>query len=73
MLAIAAILATSGPADAQIHDDAHDGEATEVEEVIFKDPLVRPNRAPDGLWTVDAWAPLEGFVANAGVRIRFGG
>jgi outer membrane receptor protein involved in Fe transport len=37
-----------------------------------EDPLLRPNRAPDGRWTVDAWAPLEGFVANAGVRIRFG-
>lgn len=37
-----------------------------------KDPLVRPNRAPDGRWTVDAWAPLEGFIANAGVRVRFG-
>lgn len=36
-----------------------------------KDPLVRPDRAPDGRWTVDAWAPLEGFVANAGVRMRF--
>ena len=36
-------------------------------------PLLRPSRAPDGRWTVDAWAPLEGFVANAGVRIRFGG
>jgi len=37
------------------------------------DPLVRPVRAPDGSWTVDAWAPLEGFVANAGVRFKFGG
>ena len=36
------------------------------------DVLVRPNRTPDGRWTVDAWAPLEGFVANAGVRIRLG-
>lgn len=36
-------------------------------------PLVRPSRAPDGRWTVDAWQPLEGFIANAGVRIRFGG
>lgn len=35
--------------------------------------LVRPSRVPDGRWTVDAWAPLEGFVVNAGVRIRFGG
>ena len=38
-----------------------------------KDPLVRPTRAPDGRWTVDAWSPLEGFIANAGVRIRLGG
>ncbi len=37
------------------------------------DPLVRPSRAPVGLWTVDAWAPLEGFIANAGVRISLGG
>jgi outer membrane receptor for ferrienterochelin and colicins len=38
------------------------------------DPLVRPDRAPDGRWTVDAWAPLEGFVTvNGGVRIRVGG
>ena len=36
------------------------------------DPLVRPSRTPDGRWTVDAWAPLEGFVASAGVRIRLG-
>lgn len=37
-----------------------------------EDSLVRPNRAPDGSWTVDAWAPLEGFVANAGIRIQLG-
>jgi iron complex outermembrane receptor protein len=37
------------------------------------DPIVRPSRAADGRWTVDAWAPLEGFVANGGVRFRFGG
>lgn len=37
------------------------------------DPLVLPARAPEGSWTVDAWAPLEGFVANGGVRFRFGG
>ena len=35
------------------------------------DPLLRPTRAPDGRWTVDAWAPLDGFVANAGVRMAF--
>ncbi|HVI34041.1 TonB-dependent receptor plug domain-containing protein [Phenylobacterium sp.] len=37
------------------------------------DPLVLPRRAADGRWTVDAWGPTEGFVANGGVRIRFGG
>ncbi|MEK9656391.1 MAG: TonB-dependent receptor [Halieaceae bacterium] len=36
-----------------------------------EDPLVLPARAPDGRWTVDAWSPLDGFVANAGVRVRF--
>jgi iron complex outermembrane receptor protein len=35
------------------------------------DPLVRPVRRFDGRWTVDAWAPLDGFVVNAGVRIGF--
>jgi iron complex outermembrane receptor protein len=34
-------------------------------------PLVRPRRAGDGRWTVDAWAPLEGRTINAGVRFRF--
>lgn len=37
------------------------------------DPLIRPNRAPDGRWTVDVWAPTDGFVVNGGVRLRFGG
>lgn len=36
-----------------------------------KDPLVLPGRLPDGRWTVDAWAPLEGRVFNGGVRVRF--
>jgi outer membrane receptor for ferrienterochelin and colicins len=35
------------------------------------DPLVLPRRAADGRWTVDAWAPLEGFVVNGGIRLRF--
>jgi iron complex outermembrane receptor protein len=34
-------------------------------------PLLRPERAPDGRWTVDAWAPLDGFVANGGLRLPF--
>jgi outer membrane receptor for ferrienterochelin and colicins len=35
------------------------------------DPLVLPARAPDGRWTTDAWAPLEGRVVNGGVRLGF--
>ena len=35
------------------------------------DPLVRPQQAVDGRWTVDAWAPLDGRVINGGVRIGF--
>jgi iron complex outermembrane receptor protein len=37
------------------------------------DPLVRPTRAPDGRWTVDAWAPTEGFIVNGGIRLSLGG
>lgn len=36
-----------------------------------EDPLVKPIPGPDGRWTVDAWAPLEGRTINAGVRLRF--
>lgn len=35
------------------------------------DPLVLPTRAANGRWTVDAWAPLDGRIVNAGVRMRF--
>jgi iron complex outermembrane receptor protein len=35
------------------------------------DPLVRPARLPDGRWTVDAWAPLDGRVINGGIRVEF--
>jgi len=34
------------------------------------DPLIRPTRAPDSRWTVDAWAPLEGRNVNGGIRFR---
>jgi iron complex outermembrane receptor protein len=37
------------------------------------DPLLLPQRAPVGSWTVDAWAPSDGRVINGGVRFRFGG
>ena len=33
------------------------------------DPLVLPARGLGGRWTTDVWGPLEGRVANAGVRI----
>jgi outer membrane receptor for ferrienterochelin and colicins len=35
------------------------------------DPLLRPSRAIDGRWTVDAWAPLEGRNINGGLRVGF--
>ncbi len=35
------------------------------------DPILRRVRAPDGRWTVDAWAPSDGFVANGGLKWRF--
>jgi iron complex outermembrane receptor protein len=37
------------------------------------DPLVRPSPGPGGRWTNDVWAPLEGRVANAGIRWSLGG
>ena len=35
------------------------------------DPLLLPAQAPDGRWTTDVWAPLEGRVFNGGVRFEF--
>ncbi len=35
------------------------------------DPLVLPSRRPDGRWTDDVWAPLDGRTLNAGVRVGF--
>lgn len=37
------------------------------------EPLLLSQRSPAGSWTVDSWAPLEGFVVNGGLRLRFGG
>jgi outer membrane receptor for ferrienterochelin and colicins len=37
------------------------------------DPLLLPQRAADGRWTVDVWAPTDGFVVNGGIRVLFGG
>lgn len=35
------------------------------------DPLVRPAPTVGGRWTTDVWAPLEGFMANVAVRLRW--
>lgn len=35
-------------------------------------PILLPQRAPSGTWTVDAWAPTEGRIINGGVRLNFG-
>lgn len=36
------------------------------------DSMLLPRQAADGRWTVDAWAPTDGFVVNGGIRLRFG-
>ena len=33
------------------------------------DSLVRPSPGPLGVWTVDAWGPLEGRILNGGIRL----
>ena len=35
------------------------------------DPLVLPERSPEGRWTTDVWAPVEGRAFNGGVRLEF--
>jgi outer membrane receptor for ferrienterochelin and colicins len=35
-------------------------------------PMLLPNRAPSGQWTTDIWSRNDGFIANAGVRVKFG-
>jgi outer membrane receptor for ferrienterochelin and colicins len=37
------------------------------------DPLVRPFMGRGGRWTNDVWAPLDGFVMNAGIRLSLSG
>ncbi|MBW3628770.1 MAG: TonB-dependent receptor [Gemmatimonadetes bacterium] len=34
------------------------------------EPLLLPARSPEGRWTTDAWAPLEGRTVNGGVRLE---
>ncbi|MBA3968806.1 MAG: TonB-dependent receptor, partial [Gemmatimonadetes bacterium] len=35
------------------------------------DAVLLPARSPEGRWTTDLWAPLEGRVFNAGLRYEF--
>lgn len=35
------------------------------------DPLTLLAPRPDGRWTVDAWAPLDGRAVNGGIRVAF--
>jgi outer membrane receptor for ferrienterochelin and colicins len=35
-------------------------------------PILLPERAASGQWTTDIWSRNDGFIANAGVRIKFG-
>ena len=43
---------------------------TDVHQTDY-DPLLLPAQAPDGRWTTDVWAPLQGRAFNAGVQIEF--
>jgi iron complex outermembrane receptor protein len=43
---------------------------TDVRQTRY-DPLLRPQQAPDGRWTTDVWAPLDGRLINGGLRARF--
>ena len=36
------------------------------------DPLLLPAQLADGRWTVDVWAPTDGFILNGGIRLRLG-
>jgi outer membrane receptor for ferrienterochelin and colicins len=35
-------------------------------------PLLLPARTASGQWTTDIWSRNDGFIANAGVRVKFG-
>lgn len=37
------------------------------------DPLLLHGQLADGRWTVDVWAPTDGFILNGGIRLNFGG
>ena len=35
-------------------------------------PLLLPSRSASGQWTTDIWSRNDGFIANAGIRVKFG-
>ena len=35
------------------------------------DPILRPDRAADGRWTVDSWASVDDRVIDGGIRVQF--
>ena len=43
---------------------------TDVRQTRY-DPLLLPVQSPEGTWTTDVWAPLEGRSFNAGVRFDY--
>ena len=55
-----------GPALLYVNtENLGDVRQTRTERLLF------PQRLPDGRWSMDAWAPLEGRAINAGLRFRF--
>ena len=48
----------------------HGENLNDVRQTRF-DPLLRRSPDPEGRWTTDVWAPLEGRSINAGVRWRY--
>lgn len=34
-------------------------------------PMLLPARSASGLWTTDIWSRTDGFITNAGIRVRF--
>ena len=42
---------------------------TDVRQTHY-DPILRQQRAPDGSWTTDVWAPLDGRLINGGLKVR---
>ncbi|HEU4563268.1 MAG TPA: TonB-dependent receptor [Gemmatimonadaceae bacterium] len=55
-----------GPAQLYINGE----DLTDIRQTDYE-PLLLPARSPEGRWTTQQWAPLEGRTVNAGVRLAF--